>query len=405
MKRGTTVVGVILTVATITLGLGAQPADDARGGGDLDLGAMVQPVPADARFSDPAWHVWCGAPTRTADGKCHLFFSRWPVEKGFAPAWAIYSEIAYAVADRVEGPYGFVNVALPARGRSFWDGTTTHNPNVLQKDGRFYLFYMGNTGDGTYATHRNHQRIGVAVADRPEGPWTRFDRPIVDVSADKTAFDSLCVTNPAAAVRPDGGILLIYKAVEYVEGKTMGGRVRYGAALADRPAGPYTKRPGHVFEARGDDAGGGDAKTWMLAEDPFVWFSARYGRRYYAVARDVVGRFTGSAGGLALFESGDGLDWRPAVHPVVLGNRFRWADGRWSEKNVERPALLIGDDGTPVALFGASGGYLKQASYNVRIPLAAPRRAPGADGERTPAPPTSDSSGKDSPAGGGRGKQ
>ncbi len=67
--------------------------------------------------------------------------------------------------------------------------------------------------------------------------------------------------NPAAAVRPDGGILLIYKAVQYVEGKPMGGRVRYRAALADHPEGPYVKTPGHIFEAENDDG-----KTWMLAE-------------------------------------------------------------------------------------------------------------------------------------------
>jgi hypothetical protein len=388
------VVTIVLQLVALGRPAAAQQSAGAPRADDLDLGAMVQPVPRDAKFSDPHWHIWCGAPTRTADGKCHLYFSRWPLDKGFAPAWAIYSEIAYAVADRPEGPYRFVNVALPARGKEFWDGTTTHNPNVLQQDRKFYLFYMGNTGDGNYPVHRNNQRIGVAVADRPEGPWKRFDRPIVDVSPDKTAFDSLCVTNPAAAVRPDGGILLIYKAVERVEGKPMGGRVRYGAALADRPEGPYTKTRGHIFEA----TGGKDARTWMLAEDPFVWFSQRYGHRYYAVARDVVGRFTGSAGGLALFQSADGLDWQPAAHPKVLGNRFQWADGTWSEKNVERPALLLTDDGVPVALFGASGGYSKQPSYNVHIPLIATARG-------APAPAASDSPTKGSPAGGGRGKQ
>jgi hypothetical protein len=332
---------------------------------ELDLGARVTPPSREAIFSQPGWNVWCGAPIRTADGKCHLYYSRWPAEKGFAPAWAIYSEIAYAVADKPEGPYRFVNVALPARGKQYWDGTTTHNPNVLQKDGKFYLYYMGNTGDGNYATHRNNQRIGVAMADRPEGPWKRFDKPVIDVSPDKAAFDSLCVTNPAAAVRPDGGILLIYKAVEYVQGKKMGGRVRYGATVADKPEGPYTKTAGHIFEADGEVG----KKTWMLAEDPYIWFSHRYGERYYAIARDVVGQFTGSSGGLALFESADGLRWKPDSHPKVLGSRFTWADGTVSEKNVERPALLFDGD-EPIALFGATGGYLKTPSYNVHFPLA-----------------------------------
>lgn len=333
---------------------------------DLDLGAMVQPVPLEARFSEPGYFVWCGAPVKGDDGKYHLFYSRWPVEKGFAPAWALWSEIAYAVADKPEGPYRPVSVALPARGREFWDGTTTHNPNVLRKDGRYYLFYMGNTGDGkSYPMHRNNQRIGVAVADKPEGPWRRFDKPIVDVSEDKSAFDSLMVSNPSATERPDGGILLIYKAVEIVAGTEMGGRVRYGAAFADKPEGPYVKKVGHIFEAGKDDG-----KTWMLAEDPYIWFSRKYGNRYYAIARDVVGKFTGSVGGLALFQSDDGLQWQPAAHPKVLANRFHWADGTLSNSNVERPALLF-DGEKPLALFGATDGYEKNGriSLNVQIPI------------------------------------
>jgi hypothetical protein len=329
---------------------------------ELNLGERVRPVPLDWKFSDPDWHIWCGAPTRTADGKCHLYFSRWPVAKGWA--WATDSEIAYAVADQPQGPYRFVNVALPARGKDYWDGAVTHNPNILQKDGKFYLFYMGNNGNGKYQTHRNNQRIGVAVAEKPEGPWKRFDRPIIDISSDKSAFDSLCVTNPAAAVRPDGGILLIYKAVEYVEGKPMGGRVRYGAALADNPEGPYTKTVGNIFEADGAEA----TKTWMLAEDPFIWFSRKYGNQYYAVARDVVGTFTGASGGIVLFQSADGLHWRPAEHPKVLDRRFLWADGKQSKTQLERPALLF-DGEEPVALFGATSGNLKTPSFNVQIPI------------------------------------
>ena len=344
----------------------------------LDLGARVRPVPLAARFSDPAWHIWCGAPIRGDDGKYHLLYSRWPVKVGFHPGWALRSEIAYAVGDQPLGPYRFVNVALPRRGvnpatgEKFWDGDVTQQPNVLRHpNGKFYLFYMGNYGDGKdYPTHRNHQRVGVAVADTPAGPWHRFDRPILDVSADPTAFDSLCVTNPAAAVRPDGGILLIYKAVQIVAGKPMGGNVRFGAAIAASPEGPYVKTPGRIFEPETAST----TQHWMFAEDPFVWFSAREGNRYYAVARDVVGQFTGAKGGLALFQSEDGLRWRAADCAKVLGARFAWADGTLSNTQVERPALLFDDRGDPVALFGATDGYRKdgRTSFNVHLPLTRP---------------------------------
>ena len=133
------------------------------------LGGRVQPLPAANRFSLPDHFVWCGAPVKGPDGKYHLFYSRWPVKAAFAPGWAIHSEIAYAVADRPGGPYRHVNVALPKRGinpatgKKYWDADVTHNSNAFHHAGKYYLYYMGNHGDGkSYPMHRNHQRIGVA---------------------------------------------------------------------------------------------------------------------------------------------------------------------------------------------------------------------------------------------------
>lgn len=337
---------------------------------ELDLGARVQPLPAGNRFSVPGYHVWCGAPVKGPDGKYHLFYSRWPVEVGFAPGWALHSQIAYAVSDKPEGPYRHVNIALPKRGvnevtgEKYWDADVTHNPNAFLYQGRYYLYYTGQYGDSkSYPMHRNHQRIGVAFADKPEGPWTRLDKPIVDITDDKKSFDSLCVTNPAACIRPDGGVVLIYKAVQFIEGKEMGGNVRYGVALAEKPEGPYVKTPAKVFEASNAD------KHWMVAEDPFIWFSEKYHNRYYAIARDVVGTFSGASGGICLFESVDGLDWKPAKHPKVLDSRFKLDDGNQSAMNLERPALIFEND-EPTHLFGATDGYSKSLpSVNVQIPL------------------------------------
>lgn len=363
MKR--TVIILQLLVSCLAFSQ-AQPSTTS-----LDLGSRVQPLPSGNRFSVPGYHVWCGAPVKGPDGKYHLFYSRWQAEAGFSPGWALHSEIAYAVSDKPNGPYKPVNLALPARGvnpatgQKFWDGDVTHNANAFFHAGKYYLYYMGEFGDGkNYPMHRNHQRIGVAIADNPAGPWKRFDKPIVDVSADKSSFDSLCVTNPAACLRPDGGVLLVYKAVQYIEGKPMGGNVRYGVAMADNPEGPYVKKPGHIFEAKTP------GKHWMVAEDPFIWYSEKYGKRYYAVTRDVVGTFTGASGGICLFESPDGLNWKASAFPKVLDSRFRLAGGGMSAKNIERPELLI-ENGEPTYLFGATDGYGKngQLSSNVQIPL------------------------------------
>jgi hypothetical protein len=345
-------------------------------GAELDLGSRVEPLPAVNRFGEKGFFVWCGAPVKGPDGRYHLFYSRWPVKVGFAPGWAIHSEIAYAVADAPAGPYRPVNVALPRRGinpatgKKYWDADVTHNANALFHNGKFYIFYMGNHGDGkSYPMHRNNQRVGMAWATDPAGPWMRLDHPIIDVAADKSAFDSLCVTNPAACVGPGGRVVVVYKAVQHIEGKVMGGNVRFGVAVADRIEGPYMKKPGKVFE--GDKAG----KHWMVAEDPFIWFSEKYGWRYYAVCRDVVGTFSGSSGGLCLFESADGLNWEAARHPKVLDKWFKLEDGSVSDTPIERPFVLI-EDGEPTYLFGAADGYMKRGrvSTNVQIPM---RRATG----------------------------
>ena len=72
---------------------------------DLDLGSRAQPLPAANRFAEKDFFVWCGAPVKGPDGKYHLFYSRWPVKVGFAPGWAIHSEIAYAITRDVVGTF------------------------------------------------------------------------------------------------------------------------------------------------------------------------------------------------------------------------------------------------------------------------------------------------------------
>ena len=90
--------------------------------------------------------------------------------------------------------------------------------------------------------------------------------------------------------------------------------------------------------------------------------------------RDVVGEFTGAKGGLALFQSDDGLKWRAADHPKVLGAKFAWAGGAMGNSQVEKPALLFDAHGEPIALFGATDGYRKDGhtSFNVHFPLTPP---------------------------------
>jgi hypothetical protein len=326
----------------------------------INFNTHMQPVPRKAVFALENWYVWGGSMTRTEDGTCHLFYARWPRREGFN-AWVTHSEIAHAVADHPLGPYRHQNVALPARGRSYWDGHCTHNPTVIQAQGRFYLYYLGNHGDRQPAetlnwTHRNNQRIGVAVAEHPNGPWKRFDSPVVDVTPGFA--DALCCSNPSVTQRPDGGFLMVYKAVGDTSPLPFGGPVLHVAATSESPTGPFEKHPDPVFYKEG---------VHFAAEDPFIWAQ---GDRYWAIVKDQKGYFTDAGRSLALFTSQSGLDWELAPHPLVSRTEVRWADGERQEVHaLERPQLWL-EEGQPAVLFCACDlTEARDRSFNVHIPL------------------------------------
>jgi hypothetical protein len=329
---------------------------------DYDFAAMIQPVPATAKFSDPDYYIWCGTMVRGDDGKCHLFYSRWPHKLGFK-AWVTHSEVAHAVGDTPLGPFTHKDVALPARGTNFWDGSCTHNPTVIRHRDKFYLYYMGNYGDGVVLEplnwiHRNNQRIGVAVADSPDGPWQRFDHPVLDISSDPDAPDALMTSNPSVAVRPDGGVLMVYKAVATKRPLPFGGPVSHLVATSDSPTGPFTKHPNPVFVKEG---------VHFAAEDPFIWSD---GQRYWAIVKDNAGYFTGAGRSTALWQSDDGFDWRMSKHPLVATTEIVWADGQKQKmKALERPQLFFENGRPAVLLFATTPDDKGEGAFNVRIPL------------------------------------
>jgi hypothetical protein len=330
-----------------------------------DFSAMLRPVPESAKLIDPDYYIWCGAMVRGDDGKYHLYYSRWPRKLGHN-AWVTHSEIAHAIGDTPTGAFRHADVALSARGKQFWDGLCTHNPTILRAGSKYYLYYMGNTGDGVPShdlnwTHRNNQRIGVAVAENPSGPWTRFDQPLIDVSPDPAAPDSLMTSNPAVARRPDGGYLLIYKAVGKQRPMPFGGPVVHLTATSDSPTGPFTKQLQPIFSAPGVD---------FAAEDPFLWYDYA-SARYLAIVKDNNGDFTHAGKSLALWESRTGFSWQLSAHPLVATPAVTWADGHQQKLNsLERPQLLFAPDGRPIVLLGAvDEDPSRPHSFNLRIPL------------------------------------
>jgi len=319
-------------------------------------------------FKSETWSIWGGSLVKGSDGLYHMLYSRWPKAPGWI--WVSHSEIAHAVAESPFGPFRHVDVALPPRGAAWWDGLCTHNPNVHEFDGKYYLYYMGNTGDGKILgepgreklnwLHRNNQRIGVAVADSPSGPWRRFDTPLIDVSADPEAWDSLMTSNPAVCRRPDGGYLMIYKAVGKKFPLPAGGPVVHMVATAESPTGPFVKHPDPVFMHEGER---------FPAEDPYVWYQA--GKYRAIVKRMNLGKGKGRFS-LVHYDSEDGIHWQPARFYEISERVVEWEDGEVQQfDHLERPQVYL-ENGEPVALLCAADvrdEHGVRHSFNIQIPL------------------------------------
>lgn len=335
----------------------------------MDFHRLLMPVPESAVFRMEGYHVWCGSMIEGNDGLYYLLFSRWPEHLGHA-AWVTHSEVAVAVADRPLGPYTFRGVALRGGGEGAWDADVVHNPTVIKADGRYYMYYMGTKGPHVYETtkpsfddsawweYRNNQRVGVAVADHPAGPWRRFDRPCIDVVPG--SFDHLMTSNPSVAQGADGQIYMVYKAVG--DGPMpRGGAVICGVAVAEHPLGPFRKQPEPIMV--------NPEEGWSV-EDPFIWYQDD---RFYALAKDFQGYFTGKGkGSVALFESMDGICWQAAACPFAFDKEIVWQNGAVQRMEaLERPQIWM-KDGKPAVLFcaaAAEGDRKRDHAFNVHIPL------------------------------------
>ncbi|MBL0745769.1 glycoside hydrolase family protein [Chryseolinea lacunae] len=327
-------------------------------------------LPMTARFADDSLSIWCGSLIKGDDGLFHMFYSTWPKRMGWA--WVTHSVIKHAVSSSPFGPFAFRDVVLPVRGAQFWDGLCTHNPTIHRFGEKYYLYYMGNTGDGINPNtedlaveklnfvHRNNQRIGVAVADSPDGPWTRFDKPIIDVAADSTAADALVVTNPAIVQRPDGTFLMIYKAVGKKRPLPFGGPVVHLAATSESPTGPFVKHDGEIFTVHGVD---------FPAEDPYVWFQ---NNQYFALLKSMRDSAGANNPSLVLYNSPDGITWRRCDKSPVSDRTIQWQDGRSQTfLHLERPQLLFEGD-TPYVLVCAADTldvHGVRQTFSVQIPI------------------------------------
>ncbi|WP_207534931.1 glycoside hydrolase family protein [Desertivirga arenae] len=304
------------------------------------------------------YYVWCNSPIMGPDGKVHVFFSRWPSKKGMG-GWINSSEIAHAVADHPEGPFQYLSTILAPRGQGYWDGTTCHNPHIKIVDGKYCLFFMGNSNGKT-----NTKRIGMAIADSLYGPWSRPEHPLLEVGPEG-AWDDHCTTNPAFLKHPNGQYWLYYKSWnnnDYYNSKdpAIRGNRKYGLAISDKLEGPYIKYAGNPVI---DYSGKGGNKQF---EDAFVWMEKG---RFNMLARDM-GVYNQEVG--LYIRSKDGLQWndpKVAFGPVSEYLQEPPAPSHLKRYGrLERPQILF-IKGKPAYLFTASQGgkFMTASSFIFKI--------------------------------------
>ena len=305
------------------------------------------------------YYVWGTSPIKDPEGKIHVFYSRWKAEKKMG-GWLNSSEIAHAVADSPESEFKFVDIVLEPRGEGYWDGTTCHNPHIKEIEGKYYLFYMGNSN-----RKMDTKRIGLAIADSIYGPWKRPDIPLLEPSKEPGTWDNFCTTNPSFLRHPDGQYWLYYKSwnaeeyYNYTDPKIRGNR-KYGLAIAEKVEGPYIKYKGNPvidFSSRGNNT---------QFEDAYVWYEDG---KFRLISRDM-GIF-GHTYGLYM-ESEDGIKWsEPMIAYFDISHYFQQPPApQYLSKygRFERPQLLLENGHTTYLFLATQGGkYMTSSAFVFKI--------------------------------------
>lgn len=355
-----------------------------------DFNALFQPVPSDSYFELDGRVVWGASVTEGPDGLYYMIFSNWKETQGFGADWAVYSELGYAVSGSPAGPFVYQGKALDASYANttneqpvVWKGVgrleVFHNPTLLhsERDGMYYLYFMGtnaSAGGYRYEYSRNHQRIGVAYAETPAGPWTVLDNPLIDVR--ENMFDSLLTSNPSVTEvkHSDGRYTyhIVYKGVSrHIEHGKIRDVVVSGYGESDGPLGPFIRSSEAIMRNPEQD---------FSVEDCYLWYRDDI---FYALAKDMHNYFTSAQEVIhsyALFSMDENMAWKPSEHyPLAYVPVIPWKQGAQKVTNLERAQLYI-NNGIPIMMCAATtkngkSPYEGHSPINVQIPLLGRRLA------------------------------
>ena len=301
-----------------------------------DFSKLRQPVPDENYLVLDGVFVWGSTVVKHSDGLYYMIFAAWDEEVTFNN-WHRYSELKYAVSTKLFGPYVYMGGALDrshdnivgCKAPNWGNGVINvfHNPYLMhsKKDGKYYLYFMGTT-TADCALSGRRQRIGVAVADHPAGPWRVSEKPVIDVR--EGYHDAVFVNNPSVVeIEEDGKYryLGIYRANNPP--------VKVGGyATAEHPEGPFKQSEEPIMVNKDAD---------FAVEDFCLW---QNGGKFYCLAKDMSkGDLTGYRDGYsyALFESEDGEDWKLSKNNMAFPAVIPWESGEQVVARLERTGLYI----------------------------------------------------------------
>lgn len=128
--------------------------------------------------------------------------------------------------------------AVGKGGPGDWDSFGAITPYVTSWNGKYYLYYTGTHAERQWDNATTLRHIGVAVSDRPEGPWRKIPGNPILSPGSGDAWDSL-VVDDAHLIRREGTWWMYYKGRTAAE---TGAQTKWGLAKSDVPTGPFVKQ-------------------------------------------------------------------------------------------------------------------------------------------------------------------
>jgi hypothetical protein len=286
----------------------------------------------------PTYYYWDGKIIPAPNGKFYMFADRWAGSTGFGN-WG-NSQTIYAVSDTLLGPY-------TDKGYAFNNGPNAQDPHKGHNVSACVL------SDGTYCLYVNEiVPFTVFTAASLDGPWTPCPNPTGELIQNNGVTvnfvpggDMHMDSNVSLVVRPDGNFEVIQRH-GIIALSTTG---ICGPYKVQQPSNTYPSNqqppsglpsiyPNRQKHASDDTyAPSSLESTYVLAEDPVIWYSGGQYHVLYDYPDDRVGYHLTSTDGIHNW-----TDQGFAFDPRMAKQLFSTTDGtvnNWFK--MERPGVVM----------------------------------------------------------------